>query len=162
MTERAQVLSRTGSTVLVRCDTGESCESCSSLLCNPRSRTYEAVLAAEPAGEPLHAVTAGDWVEVEVPESGALGKGLVLFVLPIGLFAAVYLLLAGRVSEVVQVASGFVGLATGFGLAVALSRLWREPEARVVRVYRGTTVGPARLPVGESPGQGQPENGSGS
>ena len=145
MTERAQVLSRTGQTVLVRCETGESCESCSSLLCNPRSRTYEAVLAPELVE--AAAVRAGDWVEVEVPESGALGKGLLLFGLPLGLFAAIYLLLGSRVSEIVQVAGGFGGLVLGLGAAVGLSRLWKEPEARVIRVYRAPVVGPAVVPV---------------
>ncbi|MFW5686511.1 MAG: SoxR reducing system RseC family protein, partial [Spirochaetota bacterium] len=126
MTERAQVLSVDGAIATVRCDTTESCSSCSSILCNPRSRTYEA------SWDPIAARLApGDWVEVEVTERGALGKGLLLFALPIVLFVVFYLGL-GTVeidpesAEVVRVAGGFAGLAGGFGLAVLASRLWQE------------------------------------
>jgi positive regulator of sigma E activity len=78
----------------------------------------------------------GDWVEVEVPQEGALGKGALLFGLPIALFVGVYLALAFTQSDVMRAAGGFGGLAAGFGIAVLVSRLWKEPAPRVTRVYR--------------------------
>lgn len=159
MTERAQVVRVDGDMCTVRCSTGANCESCSDLACRPRERTYRARLTASPAGAGASdygpaaaAVSPGDWVEVEIPDAGALWKGLLLFAGPIVLFVAAYALagssalglarMVGSALETVRVVAGFAGLALGFGLAVLVSGSRREPGPRVIRVYRAPVLEP--------------------
>ncbi|MFW6293564.1 MAG: SoxR reducing system RseC family protein, partial [Spirochaetota bacterium] len=122
----------------------EACSSCSSLLCSPRERTYEAVVDADRVGS--KPPSAGEAVEVEVPESHALGRAALLFALPLVLFAVGYVLFAFTDSETQRVAAGFVGLAVGFALAVLVTRWIPEARPRVVAVYRE----PELEPVGVS------------
>jgi positive regulator of sigma E activity len=144
VTERATVIAVGEESVTVRCSPTETCSSCSSLLCSPRERTYEAVvdddrLGAKPLAE-------GDVVAVEVPESHALGRAALLFALPLVLFTALYVALGFTDSETQRVAGGFAGLAAGFGLAVLASRWIPEARPRVVAVYREPELEPLRVP----------------
>ncbi|MFP4114273.1 MAG: SoxR reducing system RseC family protein [Spirochaetota bacterium] len=138
-TERARVVAVNGRTAIVRCDAIEACSSCSSLLCSPRSRSYRAEIAVPAAP--------GDWVEVEIPETGAFGKGLLLFALPVVLFVAAYFAIGSAGSEVVRVTAGFGGVVVGFAAAVVASRLWNEPMPRVIRVYRDPELVPFEPPI---------------
>lgn len=142
--ERGTVVSVGDGSVTVRCSTTEACSSCSSLLCSPRERTYEAVANDEADGPGR--LAEGDVVDVEVPDSHALGKAVLLFALPLVLFAGIYALLGFTESETQRVAGGFAGLAAGFGLAVLVSRWMPEARPRVVSVYRD----PELVPVGVS------------
>ncbi|MFW5743964.1 MAG: SoxR reducing system RseC family protein [Spirochaetota bacterium] len=144
VTERATVIAVGEESVTVRCSPTETCASCSSLLCSPRERTYEAVvdedrLAAKPLAK-------GDLVAVEVPESHALARAALLFALPLALFAVLYAALGFTGSETQRVAGGFAGLAAGFGLAVLVSRWIPETRPRVVAVYREPELEPLRVP----------------
>ncbi len=141
--ERATVVAVGDGTVTVRCSPTESCTSCSSLLCSPRERTYDAVVDADRVGSKPPA--AGEVVEVEVPDSHALGRAALLFALPLVLFAVGYVLFAFTDSETQRVAAGFVGLAVGFGLAVLVSRWIPEPRPRVVAVYREPELEPVSV-----------------
>jgi len=144
MTERAQVLSVDGPTATVRCDTTEACSSCTSILCNPRARTYEALIDG-PAELPERVVP-GAVVEVEVPSSGAIGKAVLLFGLPLLLFAAVYLATGSDAPEVARAAGGFGGLAAGLLATVAIGRAWKDPLPRIVRVYARPEGSPELVP----------------
>ena len=130
MNELAEVLAVEGANVTVRCTPAETCESCASPLCNPRMRTY--VARIDPARDAE--VTPGVWVEVAPTGSGA-AKGAMLFGLPLVLFTAVYLVLRFTASDVIQALGGFVGLGGGLWIAIAVARIWRDPDPRVVRVY---------------------------
>lgn len=143
-TERATVVAVGDGAVTVRCSPADTCASCSSLLCTPRERTYEAVVDDHRLGARQPAE--GDLVEVEVPESHALGKAALLFALPLVLFALAYVALGFTDSETQRVAGGFVGLAAGFALAVLASRWIPEARPRVVDVYRDPELEPVRLP----------------
>jgi positive regulator of sigma E activity len=145
MTERAEVLAVNGPTVTVRCSTTETCSSCTSILCAPRSRTYEASIASQAIAA---SVVPGAMVEVDAPSSGALGKGVLLFGLPPALFAAAYLALGPQASEAARVALGFGGLSLGLLVAVAVSRVWRDPLPTIVQVYRAPELVPFDVPVG--------------
>lgn len=152
MTERAEVLEVRDGIATVRCAADESCASCSSLFCAPRSRTYSALLTPDesPDAVPLP-VRPGHWVEVEVPERGALGKGVLLLGVPLVLFVAVYLGLGSTGSEVIRVAGGFGGLAGGLWAAVLVSRAWKEPMPRIVQIYHEPRLEPADYPVSSYP-----------
>jgi len=141
MTERAEVLEVHGETATVRCSTTETCSSCTSILCSPRARTYVARIARD-----THLVP-GAFVEVEVPTSGALGKGLLLFGLPLALFAAVYFALGSEASEAARAGGGFGGLAVGLLVAVGVSRFWKDPTPEIVRVYRAAELVPFDVPA---------------
>ena len=145
--ERATVVRVGDGSVTVRCGPAESCGSCSSLLCSPRERTYEAVVDDDRLnGTPL---AAGDVVEIQVPETRALGKAALLFAAPLALFVVGYVLFGFTESETQRVAAGFVGLAAGFALAMLVSRWIPEPRPTVIAVYRQPELEPARV---SSPG----------
>lgn len=141
MTERAIVVAVDAQGVTVRCGASEACSSCGSLLCPPRERTYRARVNSDLPVAP------GDAVEVEVPERGAATKALLLFGLPIILFAATYIALGGVASETQRVALGLGGLGAGFGIAMLVSSRLREPEPAVVQIYRN----PSPMPIGRVP-----------
>ena len=130
MNELAEVLSVEGANVMVRCTPAESCESCASPLCSPKMRTY--VARIDPARDT--GVVPGVWVEVAPAGSGA-AKGAMLFGLPLVLFVAVYLGLRFTASEVIQALGGFVGLGIGLWTAIAVARVWKDPDPHVVRIY---------------------------
>lgn len=140
MTERAEVLSVApdGSTMVVRCAMVETCSSCSTILCNPRARTYTAARSTLLAGEPQ----AGDSVEVELPQAGATAKGLLLFGLPIALFVGVYVAVGGSATETVRAVAGMAGLLFGLGLATLAGRLLPEPMPTVTAIYRSPGLVP--------------------
>ena len=162
MTERAEVVALHGESVTVRCETSDTCASCSALLCNPRARTYRAVVGADVrAGAAPRdvgglssgassttgvALRVGDRVEVEVPERGALGKGLLLFGLPLASFVVVYLALGAAADETLRVGLSFAGLGAGMALAVAASRFVKEARPVIVRVFRDPVLAPLEMP----------------
>ncbi len=167
MTERAEVIEVHGETATVRRSATETCSSCTSILCSPRARTYVAHIAPAVAHDAAGARAAtapnlspgagtsgaapylspGAFVEVEVPTSGALGKGLLLFGLPLALFAAVYFALGSEASEAARAGGGFGGLAVGLLVAVGVSRLWKDPTPEIVAVYRSPELVPFDVPA---------------
>lgn len=129
MSETVEVLAVSGSRLTVRCAPAAACSACASVFCSPRTRTYDATF--DPHRYPQ--IRPGSRVEVD-PSSGP-AKGIVLFGMPLVLFAAAYLGLSPTGSEVIQAAGGFAGLAVGLLAAVGAARIWRDPDPRVVRVY---------------------------
>lgn len=148
MTERAEVLSVApdGATMVVRCAVVETCASCSTILCNPRSRTYTAARSTMLS----EGTQTGDAVEVELPERGATAKGLLLFGLPIALFVALYLLVGEAAGETIRAAAGLGGLLLGVGLAVLVGRFLPEPMPTVTRVYRAPELVAWESPASKS------------
>ena len=146
MTERADVVAVDGLHATVSSGPTETCGSCASPLCSPRVRTWEVSIDAELADD----VVPGVSVEIASPPA-AMARGVLIFVVPLVLFAAAYLGLSGLASETARAAAGFVGLATGLILAVAVARVWKEPEPTVVRVCESVTSRDNRRPSGTTP-----------
>ncbi len=149
MTERAEVVAVRGLRVTVRSGPTETCGSCASPLCAPRVRTYEATVD----GGLADGVVPGARVEIG-PSGSGLGKGLLLFVMPLTLFVAGYLGPGGGASEAVRAAAGFVGLAAGLLIAVAVGKVWKEAAPRVIRICEPVTTRDSRTPTETTPPPG--------
>jgi len=129
VTETARIIRIDGSTATLSCADHQGCEKCGSAFCNIKARTYR---ASVPTGID---VAEGDEVDVFVPPAKAIAAGFWVLVLPLLLFIAGYLALAGVESEPVRVAAGVAGLAIGF-LLVAVRTKRRPPELpRIVGLH---------------------------
>ncbi len=138
-----------GRRITVRCGPAEACGSCASPLCAPRVRTYEATVDPELAD----GVAPGTCVEIG-PSGSGLGKGLLLFVMPLALFTVGYLVPGDGLAETMRAVTGFVGLAAGLLLAVIVARVWKEAAPRVIRVCEPVTTPGSRTPTGTTPPPG--------
>jgi positive regulator of sigma E activity len=108
MRERARVNSIEGS--LVRVTVGLACDgSCSFCSKKGTSRSFE---ASNPKG---FALSPGDEVEVFVSPQKAVLEGLLIFVMPLLLFAAGYLIATGamRMSDTAGFVAGIIGVGIG-------------------------------------------------
>lgn len=126
MTERGTVQSVDGARATIEC-ADESCDSCSTLVCNPRTRSLVAAVGA------FH-LEPGDEVDVSVGEKGVMAKAALLLLAPIVGFIAAYLA-TGSLADPWRVAIGLAGVALGFCATVLASRLWPDSMPQVTRVY---------------------------
>jgi positive regulator of sigma E activity len=118
MTETATVKTISARTLILGCEDEEHCLGCTAS-CGSRERLFE---AANPKKLPLQP---GDRVEVYLPRANALGAGLLVFVVPLLLFAAGYLLavpIVGKASDPLKALFGVCGMAIGFAGALLVGR----------------------------------------
>jgi positive regulator of sigma E activity len=139
VTERARVLEIHETSVTLECVDQGSCESCNSMFCNVKARTYEAAPGPDMQLEP------GDQVEVHIPPSRAIWSGFLVLIFPLMLFIAVYLAFGFLDNEPVQVGAGLGGLFAGFGLVYLFGRGRRNRLPQISRVFTGPDSVPVRI-----------------
>ncbi|HOX92017.1 MAG TPA: SoxR reducing system RseC family protein [Spirochaetales bacterium] len=135
MNERGVVIEHDGATVLVSFNLGHSCFGCDAQgSCSARDRS---VRARVPDGL---SIAQGDYVEVSVPAGTRWSALLWLLVVPLGLFALGYSLVAvfaHTASEGPAALAGLGGFALGLGIAVLATRAGRMAKMPMVcsRIY---------------------------
>ncbi|HUX19675.1 MAG TPA: SoxR reducing system RseC family protein [Spirochaetia bacterium] len=137
MTQTATVKTISDRTLILGCDDEETCLGCAAS-CGPRERLFE-------ASNPRHLqLNPGDRVEVDLPRADALWAGLLIFGLPLLLFAAGYLLaepISGDASDPLKALFGVCGMAIGFAVALLVGRLrGARSLPRVTSLYSGANL----------------------
>ncbi len=139
MTERAIVREIHDDSVMVECVENSGCDGCSSSFCNVNARTFRAAITPEIP------VKTGDQVEVFVPPSRAILSGFFVLIFPLLLFVGAYLAFGFLENEATQVGAGLGGLFSGFGLVYLIGSRRPNDLPRIVRVYRGPELIPAKI-----------------
>ena len=120
MKETATIISTEGKTAtLTKTDQG-ACESCaSSAFCSAKTQFFHA------ANPKSFALQPGDKVEVYIPSGKTVLAGFMLLIMPLMLFAVVFILsksLFGIVNEGARAFLGLMGIAAGFGINYLYSK----------------------------------------
>ena len=139
MTERARVIEIHEDIVTLECIDDDGCESCNSMFCSAKARTYKATPGPDIQVKP------GDQVEVSIPPSRAIGAGFLVLMFPLLMFVGVYLAFGFLDNEPVQVGAGLGGLFGGFGLVYLFGRGKHTRLPQISRVFTGSDLIPARL-----------------
>jgi positive regulator of sigma E activity len=139
VTERARVLEIHETSVTLECIDHDGCDSCNSMFCSVKARTYEAVPGIDVQ------VKVGDQVEVFVPPARAIWSGFLVLIFPLMLFIAVYLAFGYLDNEPVQVGAGLGGLFAGFGLVYLFVRGRRNRLPQISRVFTGPDLVPVTI-----------------
>ena len=104
---------------------GENCVSCKG--CGEMKNSIRANALNKPGAKP------GDIVTVETRSSYILGLGFLLFLLPLVLFAAGYLI-GSPFSERLAPLTGFAGLAAGFILLIPANRYAKKKNEQLFEI----------------------------
>lgn len=122
-----------GNRVTVGCGAEQSCSSCSGGNCGSRKRLYEAVNV-----DGLK-VEIGDLVEIYLDTRKAVASAFMVFILPLLLFAAGYLVAKafdGTGGEGFLALGGLLGLAAGFGISFLYSKGRKAKDMAIVTAVK--------------------------
>ena len=120
MREKGQIVEVEGDRIIVELDHKDGCANCSINHCCTSTSTPKRQLKLKHTGEVLHP---GDWVEIETPAKSLLSAALLVFILPLIISTAVYIIVINLSSRFgLALLSFFASFVLSIGLITVIDR----------------------------------------